>query len=95
MPEFQTRPQKHNSAFASMALRLAVAGYIAVLGYKIITNPETTMQPVTAWILGGALILAAVLFCIYIAIRWKADKQTEENTPSEIPGKEQSNDSSQ
>ena len=44
----KTDPQKQNHAFTAMALRLTVAAYLAVLGYKIITNQDTTMPPALA-----------------------------------------------
>ena len=83
-------PQKQNHAFTAMALRLTVAAYIAVLGYKIITNQDTSMPPVLAMVLGGVMIFAAVLFCVYIGIRWKADKQAAENMDTQE--KEQTHD---
>lgn len=86
----KTDPQKQNHAFTAMALRLTVAAYLAVLGYKIITNQDTTMPPALAMIPGGTMILAAVLFCVYIGFRWKADKQAAEYT--EIQEKEQNHD---
>ena len=93
MPSHQSEPQKNN-AFTAMVLRLAVAGYIAYLGYQIITNQETTMKPFTAWLLGGALILAAGAFCVYIGIRWKADKKAIENTGDPADQEKESNNDS-
>ena len=73
----QTKKQQTpNKAFTAAALRGAVAAYLVVLGYKIITNQDTTMPHTAACLLGGAMMLAALLFAGYTVYRWRADSQS-------------------
>lgn len=65
--------QKRARADKAALLRGVVAGYIAFLGYKIITNKDTSMSQMTSFILGGCFIAAALGFGVYIFLRRKKD----------------------
>lgn len=67
--------QKRSRAGTAALLRGAVAGYIVFLGYKIITNKETSMSVMTSRILGGCFIAAALGFGAYTFLRWKKDME--------------------
>lgn len=65
-----------NKIFTAAALRGAVAAYLVFLGYKIITNQDTEMKPLMSYLLGGAMILAAVFVTVYIVYRLRTDLRT-------------------
>ena len=72
-----------NKANTAAVLRGVVAVYLIVLGYKIITNQDTTMAHTTACLLGGAMILAALLFAGYTVFRLLADKKAADHDDSQ------------
>ena len=68
------------NAGVAAVLRAVVAAYLVWLGYQIITNEDTSMKPLTAKLTGGALIAAAAAFCVYTAIRFRADSRAAAET---------------
>ncbi|MBP3270919.1 MAG: hypothetical protein J6M17_01665 [Ruminococcus sp.] len=73
MQEQKYDEQKRKTAGTKATLRAVVAGYFIFLGYKIITNKETTMSHTTAYLLGGIFIAAALGFGIYTLMKWRSD----------------------
>ena len=71
-----------NKASTAAILRAVVAGYIFFLGWKIATGESENMSALTARLIGGAFMLAAVGFGVYIFKRWQIDSaaQDTENT---------------
>lgn len=63
--------QKRAKASTKATLRAVVALYFIFIGYKIITNKETTMAATTAYLLGGVFIAASVGFGIYTLMSWR------------------------
>ena len=66
-----------DKALTAAALRGVVTAYLVFLGYKIITNQDTTMSVQTARLLGGGLIAAAAAFAVYIVLRLRADLKSK------------------
>ena len=90
MNERQFDPQKQTKAGTAALLRLAVAGYLVYMGYKIAVNENTTMPPVTAKILGGVFIAAAMGFGAYTLLRWRKDIAAAQITePEAEPAEDQ------
>lgn len=75
--------QKRSRADKAALLRGVVAGYIIFLGWKIATNKDTTMDAMTARIIGGIFIAAALGFCVYIYLRRKSDLEAARLTDEE------------
>lgn len=83
MSERQFDPQKQTKAGTAAVLRLVVAGYLIYMGYKIAVNENTTMSPVTAKILCGVFIAAALGFGVYTLLRWRKDMADAHSTETE------------
>lgn len=75
--------QKRSRADKAALLRGVVAGYIIFLGFKIATNKDTTMDAVTAGVIGGVFIVAALAFCVYIFLRRKSDLEAAQITDND------------
>ena len=60
-----------------------VAGYIFFLGWKIATGESESMSPLTARLIGGAFMLAAIGFGWYIFRRWQIDNAEKEKDNAE------------
>ena len=85
MNERQFDPQKQTKAGTAALLRLAVAGYLVYMGYKIAVNENTTMSPVTA-----VFIAAAMGFGAYTLLRWRKDIAAAQITePEAEPAEDQ------
>ena len=67
-----------NKASTAAILRAVVAGYIFFLGWKIATGESENMSALTARLIGGAFMLAAVGFGVYIFKRWQIDNAAQE-----------------
>lgn len=82
-------PEKRTKANTSALLRLLVAGYLGYLGGKIALTESDGMSVTVRYLLGGAFVLAALCFCVYVWKRWKSDMKnalladTEESIDSE------------
>lgn len=89
--------QKRARAGTKATLRAVVALYFIFIGYKVITNKETTMSPVTAYLLGGVFIAAAFGFGVYTFISWRKDVEAavidEASDPSNDPAEVDDDDS--
>ena len=67
-----------NKAATAAILRTVVAAYIFFLGWKIATGESDSMTSLTARLIGGAFMLAAVGFGVYTYKRWQIDKAAQE-----------------
>ena len=72
-----------NKAATAAVLRAVVAGYIFFLGWKIATGESESMGSLTARLIGGAFMLAAVCFGVYIFKRWQIDKAAQNTEEKE------------
>ena len=64
---------KRSKAYTSAILRALVACYLGFIGIKIAQNQDGSMQTSTARMIGGAFLLAAVGFGIFIVVRLMQD----------------------
>ena len=76
--------RKRSRAYTAAALRAAVALYLIRLGWNILSNTNTSMEPLTAKLTGGAFIAAALLFGIYILRQLGRDLKD-----AELPGNDE------
>ena len=82
--------RKRSRAYTAAALRAAVALYLIRLGWNILSNTNTSMEPFTKKLTGTAFIAAALLFGIFILRQLKRDLKN-----SELPGNSETSDISQ
>lgn len=68
---------KFSRAQTAATLRAVVAGYFMYIGWKIATNTDTDMSPLTAKLIGGIFIAAALCFGVWVWKRWRTDREQE------------------
>lgn len=82
-------PVMTGRALTTLALRIAVAGYIVYLAWKIFSGMLAGTSPIpewAVWLIGIVLAAAALAFCVYsIRVFLKARQAAERaaDTPSE------------
>ena len=82
--------RKRSRAYTAAALRAAVALYLIRLGWNILSNTNTSMEPFMKKLTGGAFIAAALFFGIYILMQLKRDLKN-----AELPGNSETPEISQ
>ncbi len=72
-------------AFAALALRIAVAGYLVYLAWRIMTNMLSGSDAIPEWVVWlfcAAFIAAAAGFCVYATVFFKKALKAAELLPT-------------